>query len=249
MSIHLEVRTYPGRDRHIHDFSQILFPLQGAMRLDIEGRTGVVASGSIAVIPQHHVHDFAPSADCSMLVLDVETAALPRGGTPALLSGEMLSVTRVEPWLWRMFRLLGAEVEADARRAGDAARLAMTGLHLVDPGPARASWPRSRAERRVLDAADDTGMAVAGMARRAGLGQSRFHALFKLTHGHSPKQLHLLKLFDRAADRLIATPDPISEIAYGLGYQNVSSFNRQFKRRFGVTPSEFRAAGRAGPGG
>ncbi|CEJ12738.1 Virulence regulon transcriptional activator VirF [bacterium YEK0313] len=248
MSMHLEVRTYPGRDRHIHDFSQILFPLQGAMRLDIEGRTGVVASGSIAVIPRHHAHDFAPSADCSMLVLDVETATLPQSGTPVLLRGETLSVTRVEPWLWRMFRLLGAEVEADASRASDAARLAMTGLHLIDPG-SRAAWPRSRAERRVLEAADETGTAVADMARRAGLGQSRFHALFKLTHGHSPKQLHLLKLFDRAVDRLIATSEPISEIAYSLGYQNVSSFNRQFKRRFGVTPSEFRAAGRAERGG
>ncbi|MCZ0734878.1 helix-turn-helix domain-containing protein [Phreatobacter sp. AB_2022a] len=245
MSIHLAVRTYPGRDRHVHDFSQILVPLQGAMRLDIEGRTDVVAGGSIAVIPQHHAHDFAPSADCSMLVLDVETAALPRGGTPALLCGEALSVTRVEPWLWRMFRLLGAEVEADASRASDAARLAMTGLHLIDPGSAPAPRPRSRVERRILEAADETATAVADMARRAGFGQSRFHALFKLTHGHSPKQLHLLKLFDRAVDRLIASSDPVSEIAYGLGYQNVSSFNRQFKRRFGVTPSEFRAAGRA----
>jgi AraC-like DNA-binding protein len=36
----------------------------------------------------------------------------------------------------------------------------------------------------------------------------------------------------------------VSEIAYSLGYENVSSFNRLFKRRFGVTPSEFRAAGR-----
>ena len=43
----------------------------------------------------------------------------------------------------------------------------------------------------------------------------------------------------------VATALPVSEIAYALGYQNASSFNRQFKRRFGLTPSEFRAASRS----
>lgn len=81
------------------------------------------------------------------------------------------------------------------------------------------------------------------MARTAGLGQSQFHALFRATTGQSPKQFRLRKLLDRAVDRLIGTSEPVSTIAYDLGYQDVSSFNRLFKRRFGVTPSEFRAAG------
>lgn len=246
MSIHLAVRTYPGRDRHTHDFSQILFPLQGAMRLDIEGRADVVASGCIAIIPSDREHDFAPSADCSMLVMDVEPRALDGGEAPALLRAPLPSVVPIAPWLWRMFRLLGTEVEADARRARDAAHLAMAGLHLV--AAEAMPRPRSRSERRVLDAGRLAATGVADMARRAGLGESRFHALFKAAHGQSPKQFHLHKLFDRAVDRLIGTSDPISEIAYGLGYQNVSSFNRQFKRRFGVTPSEFRAAGQDGRG-
>jgi AraC-like DNA-binding protein len=83
------------------------------------------------------------------------------------------------------------------------------------------------------------------MARSAGLGQSQSHALFRATTGQSPKQFRLRKLLDRAVDRLVTTSDPISEIAYGLGYQNVSSFNRLFRQRFGVTPSDFRAARRS----
>ena len=84
------------------------------------------------------------------------------------------------------------------------------------------------------------------MAKAAGLGQSRFHELFRATMGQSPRQAQLTRLFDEAADRLATTALPISEIAYGLGYQNASSFNRQFRRRFGLTPSEFRAANRRG---
>lgn len=244
MSVQLEVRSYRGGDRHRHDYSQILLPMQGAMRLEIEGRSSVVASHCVAVIPEQCEHDFEPTADCSVLILDVEAAAFAGEAAPALLRDGMPSLTRVEPWLWRMFRQLGAEVEAGGCRAGDAARLTLAGLHLVEPG--RRPQPWSRAETRVLDIAREARSApVAEMARAAGLGQSQFHALFRATTGQSPKQAQLDRLFEDAADRLANTPMPISEIAYGLGYQNASSFNRQFRRRFGLTPSEFRAAGRS----
>jgi len=247
MSAQLEIRRYAGGDRHRHDYCQFLVPLQGSMRIDIEGRSDVVASPCLAVIPQENVHDFMPSADCSMLVLNAEAAVFAPGGLPDILKGDGPIVTCLEPWLWRLFRQLGAEVEADARRADDAARVALTGLQLVRS--ANPSPPSPRADRRILDAThalreNAKTASIACMARTSGLGQSQFHALFRATTGQSPKQFHLRKLLDRAAERLAATADPVAEIAYGLGYQNVSSFNRLFKRHFGVTPSEFRAPGR-----
>lgn len=245
MPIHLDVRRYRGGDRHRHEFSQILLPMQGAMRLDIEGRSDVVSSHCVAVIPRHCEHDFEPSADCSMLILDVEAGAFAGEAAPALLRNPTPSLTRIEPWLWRVFRQLGAEVEAGTCRARDAARLTVAGLHLVEPREPPRPW--SRSERRVLDVAQEAqATGVAEMARMAGLGQSQFHALFRMTTGCSPKQLQLGRLFESAAERLATASTPISEIAYGLGYQNVSSFNRQFKRRFGLTPSEFRAANWSG---
>lgn len=249
MSAQLEVRRYSGGDRHFHDYSQILFPLQGSMRIDIEGRCGIVGSHCLAIIPERCEHDFEPSPDCNMLVLDVEAKALADDMRPDILRDEAPIVTRVDPFLWRLFAMLGAEVESDAGRAGDAARLALTGLQLVRPG--QASWAQRPSEQRVLatahvlaNGAETAG--VADMARQAGLGQSQFHALFRATTGQSPKQFRLRKLLDRAVDKLVTTSEPVSEIAYSLGYQNVSSFNRLFRQRFGVTPTEFRAAGRVG---
>ena len=43
-----------------------------------------------------------------------------------------------------------------------------------------------------------------------------------------------------AAARLIETDEQIIEIAIDTGFNNISYFNRIFKKRFGVTPKEYR---------
>jgi AraC-like DNA-binding protein len=238
MSAQLEIRRYSGGDRHLHNYSQILFPLQGSMRIAIDGQTDIVSSNAITVIPERSTHDFEPSRGCCMLVLNVEAEACTADWLPSVLRERERITTKIDPFTWRLFSLLGREVDADAKRAPEATRLALTGLQLLRPA-ARAS------DRRILAAADGHETNAAAMAHAAGLGQSQFHALFRAQTGQSPKQFRLRKLLDRAVDRLVTTSDPISEIAYALGYQNVSSFNRLFRQRFGVTPSDFRAASRS----
>ena len=43
-------------------------------------------------------------------------------------------------------------------------------------------------------------------------------------------------------------PIPINAIVYELGFNDLSNFNRAFRRRFGCTPSDVRHGGRT-PGG
>jgi AraC-like DNA-binding protein len=44
-----------------------------------------------------------------------------------------------------------------------------------------------------------------------------------------------------ARDRLLNPNLRISEIAYDVGFQSLTQFNRTFKRVFGQSPTEFRA--------
>lgn len=44
----------------------------------------------------------------------------------------------------------------------------------------------------------------------------------------------------QAARLLIETPQSVSEIAYSCGFNNLSNFNRTFKRKKGCSPKEFR---------
>lgn len=247
MSFILEVRTYGGGGRHVHPFSQILFPVRGAMQLDIEGAKTVLSGSQVAVVPPEHAHLFEPSADCQLLVLDVLGSELAQDRVPRLLQDSKTHILTVEPWLWRLFELLAREVANDAQRAQGAAELAMTGLQLIDPAARIETAPsRNRRLVRVVQSLrDEPGQrTVAELASEAALSQSQFHALFRAMAGQSPKQFQLQKVLDRAVDRLINTADPVSVIAHELGYDNVSSFNRIFKRHFGTTPTGFRSSGR-----
>lgn len=46
----------------------------------------------------------------------------------------------------------------------------------------------------------------------------------------------------RARARLLSTTEPVSQIAYGVGYGDASTFTALFKQRHGLTPSAFREA-------
>ena len=48
------------------------------------------------------------------------------------------------------------------------------------------------------------------------------------------------KSFSRAAVRLRVSDEPISAIAYAAGFNDLSTFNRRFRRVMGVNPGTYR---------
>lgn len=81
---------------------------------------------------------------------------------------------------------------------------------------------------------------VEDMARVAGMSESRLHAFFRERLCRSPQSwLKHLRL-DVAAGLLISTDAPLKEIAARSGFANAFHISREFKRRFGSSPKEFR---------
>ena len=78
------------------------------------------------------------------------------------------------------------------------------------------------------------------IAARLGLGYSWFRRMFKEYTGVSPAQYQLQQKLLRAKELLTSTPLTISEIAYSLHFENAGQFSTFFKKKEGVTPSEFR---------
>ena len=79
------------------------------------------------------------------------------------------------------------------------------------------------------------------MAERCNISLTHFRRIFRRVTQHSP--VHFLQKcrLDRAAQELATTQRPVKEIALDVGYCSISHFSRTFKRRFGVSPLQFRA--------
>ncbi len=71
--------------------------------------------------------------------------------------------------------------------------------------------------------------------------------MVKKETGKTPKELITLHIAEIAKQRLSATEEDISEIAYGLGFQYPQHFTRMFKRTTGESPTQFRARTRPTP--
>src|SRR6202142_397569 len=78
------------------------------------------------------------------------------------------------------------------------------------------------------------------LAGVAAFSPYHFHRIFRGMVGESVKE-HVRRLrLERAAGRLRASADPITDIAFDANYQTHESFTRAFRAMFGDAPSGFR---------
>ena len=78
---------------------------------------------------------------------------------------------------------------------------------------------------------------IAGVA---GMSPSSFSRFFKTATGKTLTSYILEIRLGVAARSLVNTTNTIAEICYSSGFNNVSNFNRLFKKSKGITPKEFR---------
>jgi AraC family transcriptional regulator len=64
---------------------------------------------------------------------------------------------------------------------------------------------------------------------------------FREVVGVTPHQFVLRTRLHRAAVRLRRSDAPISAIAFDAGFNDLSTFNRRFRRVMGTSPSAYRA--------
>ena len=104
------------------------------------------------------------------------------------------------------------------------------------------------AERHLLKAKDladarySERLGVDDLARAAGLSQAHFSREFRRAFGESPHSYLLTRRLERAAALLRNTDNSVAEICFSVGLSSVGSFTTSFKRMFGRSPTEYRAA-------
>ena len=100
--------------------------------------------------------------------------------------------------------------------------------------------PKIRSVLAFFDANLHRQIRVVEVTELSGLSHSRLDHLFKAEVGQSPTQ-YLQELRLKKARQLLETTSmKITQVGLAVGYQDHSHFFRNFKKRFGLTPSEFR---------
>ena len=81
---------------------------------------------------------------------------------------------------------------------------------------------------------------ISEIAARFGYNEKYLTTCFKKYAGITLKQHILQKKADMAKYALSETSQPVSQIAYSLGFSDAHNFSNAFKKETGLTPSEYR---------
>jgi AraC-like DNA-binding protein len=81
---------------------------------------------------------------------------------------------------------------------------------------------------------------LATLSDIAGMSPSAFSRFFKLHTGRNLSDYIIDQRLGYASRMLVDSTHSISEIGFACGFNNLSNFNRIFKKKKGCSPSEFR---------
>ena len=126
-------------------------------------------------------------------------------------------------------------------------RIAGTVAGTLADAPRRARTPSSRDVKRItaivrrIESAPEEEHPLTRLAGDAAMSPYHFLRTFRQVVGMAPHQYLLRTRMHRAAVRLRRSGDEIAAIAFGAGFNDLSTFNRRFKKVMGVSPSRYRA--------
>jgi len=82
----------------------------------------------------------------------------------------------------------------------------------------------------------DKTVSIAALAEMAGMSQTSYHRAFKAATAMSPMQYRTRLRLHEARRRLQLGADKIGAVAYAVGYESQSQFNREYRKLFGKSP-------------
>lgn len=126
-------------------------------------------------------------------------------------------------------RIAGAVVSAGAGSSGTART------------PSRRDQKRVAEAVRLIELNAERPLSLTELADGTATSPYHFLRIFRHVAGMTPYQFLLRTRLHRAAVRLRTSHDAISTIAFDAGFNDLSTFNRRFRREMGEAPGAYRA--------
>ena len=132
------------------------------------------------------------------------------------------------------------ELEELALRLAGAVAAGLAGTTAYVAAASRRDQRRASEAVRRLEAEPHEPINLAALARDAAISPYHFLRTFRSVVGITPHQFLLGQRLRRAAVRLRRSDEAVSTIVYDCGFNDLSTFNRRFRRIMGTTPTAYR---------
>lgn len=247
--------TLGPRDTIGYEFVRIL---KGRVRWTYDDETHDLGPGDFILSQPNHVEHYRwdPQHNTQHDYIHFHLGPLP-GGVPAASTWEAVASVEAHDILHSLFQHI-----VDLRRSGHPAAMRLIkqavqhmlcvwvyDLHqFSDRGFRDFSPPVQRVLDRVRErwqAQDFKPLSLGAMADASEVSRSSFLRVFKAECAASPSRFFEYQRLQLGELLLLETNRTIDDIAWTLGYANPFHFSRNFKQRFGRSPSAYRQAGPA----
>ena len=240
--VHFLARDYPAGFRireHRHERGQLVHALCGALTVEVGGgRSWTVPPGRGVWVPPETEHAVRCIGDTRMRTLYVAEEA----GSDLPRTSGVVAVTRL---LRELILHLGEVQRSNGARPDPheraVARVAVDLLRRRDARPLELPRPADRRLLRVVAALErdpTEARSLPGWAALAAMSARTLTRAFQRETGMSFGAWRQKLRMNRAIE-LLASGEPVTSVAYSVGYESLSAFIRVFKRSFGVPPSRY----------
>lgn len=161
--------------------------------------------------------------------------ALPASEAWIELAAQIQTLDCMRDGLGRDERVIALAAAILARLSGEKRRP----VRLSARDERRISLSLRHIERHV-----DQRLELRALAAQCGMSPFHFLRTFRNVAGMTPHQFVLGARLRRVASQLVATRERVSSLVFAAGFEDLSTFNRMFRQRLGVTPSAYRARNR-----
>ncbi|MGH1543026.1 MAG: AraC family transcriptional regulator [Arenicella sp.] len=244
----------PNAHSHLHH--QIIFGLKGHAEFEISGIGGYVQKGVGCIVPSNHNHSFFGNRENKILILDI-TKNLPLLELETAFTNNALDSILDSPKYFqfdqRMHALLAALSNELETMVEDSAAPSIVGQCLL-----HSLYHRLRGEISVEEVSNVRNridlsrikryiygnlagkIQTADLARLCNLSESHFYQKFRESIGISPYQYVIDERIKAASTMIAESNKSITEICFTLGFSSQSAFTNVFRKKTGMSPTEFR---------
>lgn len=108
-----------------------------------------------------------------------------------------------------------------------------------EPAPALLAWQMRRVESYIEEHLDQQ-ILVANLSELVHLSEAHFSRAFRLSYGKPPHAYIVRRRIESAAQLMLASSEPLSEIALKCGFHDQAHLTKQFRRLTGEPPAAWR---------